>query len=129
MNAGGRTGGLSASLAGSDGRVLGGGVAGMLKAASPIVVGSFIADEKKNKSEGGPSSTPPPLPPLFNFGGPSGSSPTSPGGSSESGEDNDDSPPQPAGPPYCNAAQHANNIPPMYATTMGWPNSIKMLPN
>lgn len=37
-----RTGGLSVSLAGSDGRVLGGGVAGMLKAASPVQVYCFI---------------------------------------------------------------------------------------
>ncbi|XP_072973277.1 AT-hook motif nuclear-localized protein 10-like [Typha angustifolia] len=44
-----RTGGLSVSLAGPDGRVLGGGVAGLLTAASPVqvVVGSFIADAKK----------------------------------------------------------------------------------
>lgn len=33
-----RTGGLSVSLAGSDGRVIGGGVAGLLMAASPIQV-------------------------------------------------------------------------------------------
>ncbi|XP_020589666.1 AT-hook motif nuclear-localized protein 10-like [Phalaenopsis equestris] len=44
-----RTGGLSVSLAGPDGRVIGGGVAGLLTAASPVqvVVGSFIADGKK----------------------------------------------------------------------------------
>ncbi|KAL6661138.1 hypothetical protein ACP70R_000522 [Stipagrostis hirtigluma subsp. patula] len=44
-----RTGGLSVSLAGPDGRLLGGGVAGLLIAASPIqiVVGSFNADGKK----------------------------------------------------------------------------------
>ncbi|XP_020265413.1 AT-hook motif nuclear-localized protein 10-like [Asparagus officinalis] len=44
-----RTGGLSVSLAGPDGRVLGGGVAGLLTAASPlqVVVGSFIADGPK----------------------------------------------------------------------------------
>ncbi|KAJ6799875.1 AT-hook motif nuclear-localized protein 10-like [Iris pallida] len=44
-----RTGGLSVSLAGPDGRVLGGGVAGQLTAASPVqvVVGSFIADATK----------------------------------------------------------------------------------
>lgn len=38
-----RTGGLSVSLAGPDGRVIGGGIAGLLTAASPIqmVVGSF----------------------------------------------------------------------------------------
>jgi len=33
-----RTGGLSVSLAGPDGRVVGGVVAGMLRAASPIQV-------------------------------------------------------------------------------------------
>ncbi|KAK4272782.1 hypothetical protein QN277_021289 [Acacia crassicarpa] len=39
-----RTGGLSVSLAGPDGRVIGGGVAGLLTAASPIqiVMGSFM---------------------------------------------------------------------------------------
>ncbi|OEL16962.1 AT-hook motif nuclear-localized protein 10 [Dichanthelium oligosanthes] len=44
-----RTGGLSVSLAGPDGRVLGGSVAGLLTAASPvqIVVGSFNTDAKK----------------------------------------------------------------------------------
>ncbi|RWW61525.1 hypothetical protein BHE74_00031413, partial [Ensete ventricosum] len=46
-----RTGGLSVSLAGTDGRVLGGGVAGQLTAASPVqvIVGSFIADGRKEK--------------------------------------------------------------------------------
>jgi len=34
-----RTGGLSVSLSGPDGRVLGGGVAGLLVAASPVQVG------------------------------------------------------------------------------------------
>lgn len=33
-----RTGGISVSLAGPDGRVIGGGVAGLLVAASPIQV-------------------------------------------------------------------------------------------
>ncbi|KAL4272082.1 hypothetical protein GQ457_13G000350 [Hibiscus cannabinus] len=44
-----RTGGLSVSLSGPDGRVLGGGVAGLLTAASPVqvVVGSFITDNRK----------------------------------------------------------------------------------
>lgn len=36
-----RTGGLSVSLAGPDGRVIGGGIAGLLMAASPIQVGPF----------------------------------------------------------------------------------------
>ncbi|XP_078155954.1 AT-hook motif nuclear-localized protein 2-like [Carex rostrata] len=46
-----RTGGLSVALAGSDGRVLGGCVAGMLMASTPVqvVVGSFIAEGKKPK--------------------------------------------------------------------------------
>ncbi|TQD71080.1 hypothetical protein C1H46_043383 [Malus baccata] len=44
-----RTGGLSVSLSGPDGRVLGGGVAGLLTAACPVqvVVGSFVADGRK----------------------------------------------------------------------------------
>lgn len=42
-----RTGGLSVSLAGPDGHVMGGGVAGLLIAATPVqvVVASFIAEE------------------------------------------------------------------------------------
>ncbi|XP_024371715.1 uncharacterized protein [Physcomitrium patens] len=46
-----RTGGLSVSLAGIDGSVIGGGVAGMLTAASPIqvVVGSFLSDSFKTQ--------------------------------------------------------------------------------
>ncbi|GAB2289310.1 hypothetical protein Dimus_023614 [Dionaea muscipula] len=46
-----RTGGLSVSLAGPDGRVLGGGVAGLLTAASPVqvVVGSFIPEGQKQQ--------------------------------------------------------------------------------
>ncbi|XP_010243487.1 PREDICTED: AT-hook motif nuclear-localized protein 1-like [Nelumbo nucifera] len=45
----GRTGGISVSLAGPDGRVIGGGVAGLLMAASPIqvVVGSFMPNSYK----------------------------------------------------------------------------------
>ncbi|KAL0904757.1 hypothetical protein M5K25_026906 [Dendrobium thyrsiflorum] len=48
-----RTGGLSVSLAGPDGRVLGGGVAGLLTAASPVqvVVGSFIADGARKEEQ------------------------------------------------------------------------------
>ncbi|KAF7804342.1 AT-hook motif nuclear-localized protein 7-like [Senna tora] len=46
-----RSGGLSVSLAGPDGRVIGGGVAGLLTAASPIqiVVGSFMAHSYKTQ--------------------------------------------------------------------------------
>nr|POE90966.1 at-hook motif nuclear-localized protein 1 [Quercus suber] len=44
-----RTGGLSVSLAGPDGRVIGGGIAGLLTAAGPlqIVVGSFMPNGYK----------------------------------------------------------------------------------
>ncbi|XP_047085989.1 AT-hook motif nuclear-localized protein 10-like [Lolium rigidum] len=48
-----RTGGLSVSLAGPDGRLLGGGVAGLLIAASPIqiVIGSFDPEGKKQPKQ------------------------------------------------------------------------------
>ncbi|KAM0847019.1 hypothetical protein ACQ4PT_055287 [Festuca glaucescens] len=62
-----RTGGLSVSLAGPDGRVLGGGVAGVLIACTPIqiVVGSFSPDtgEKKAKKQQAPPSEPASAPP------------------------------------------------------------------
>ncbi|XWS77053.1 hypothetical protein CRYUN_Cryun01aG0229600 [Craigia yunnanensis] len=52
-----RTGGLSVSLASPDGRVIGGGVGGMLIAASPVqvIVGSFLwgGPKTKNKKGGG----------------------------------------------------------------------------
>ncbi|KAJ9540953.1 hypothetical protein OSB04_027459 [Centaurea solstitialis] len=53
---GGRTGGLSVALSGPDGRVLGGNVAGLLTAASPVqvIVGSFIpVSPKQLKEKGG----------------------------------------------------------------------------
>ncbi|KAL7111248.1 hypothetical protein ACP275_05G076400 [Erythranthe tilingii] len=123
-----RTGGLSVSLAGADGRVLGGGVAGMLKAASPVqvVVGSFIADGKKPKA--GPTSTPPSN--MLNFGAPAPQASPPPGASSESAEENDDGSPlerDSSGPYSTNAGQPVQSIP-MYAN-MGWPNPIKMLPD
>ncbi|CAO2169634.1 unnamed protein product [Urochloa humidicola] len=51
-----RTGGLSVSLAGPDGRLLGGGVAGLLIAASPIqiVLGSFNSEAKKGPKQHAP---------------------------------------------------------------------------
>ncbi|KAK1285939.1 hypothetical protein QJS10_CPB20g01265 [Acorus calamus] len=81
-----RTGGLSVSLAGSDGRVLGGSVAGMLLAASPIqvVLGSFIADGKKPKPE---QAQEPPPSHMAGFGGPMGASTPSQRTSSESSDD------------------------------------------
>ncbi|KAF3449451.1 hypothetical protein FNV43_RR10179 [Rhamnella rubrinervis] len=103
-----RTGGLSVSLAGPDGRVLGGGVAGMLMAASPVqvIVGSFIADGKKpnsNSLKSGPSAQ---TPQMLNFGAPmTASSPPSRGGSSESSDEDGSSPFNRGLPPYGNATQ------------------------
>ncbi|ONK80250.1 uncharacterized protein A4U43_C01F15550 [Asparagus officinalis] len=90
-----RTGGLSVALAGSDGRVLGGVVAGMLLAATPVqvVMGSFIAEGKKPKAELklDPSSVPPPQ--MSGFRSASGP-PSQEGSLSES--DDDDDPGSPA---------------------------------
>lgn len=65
-----RTGGLSVSLAGPDGRVIGGGIAGLLTAASPIqiVVGSFTPNgykvhKRKYQKEHILASPPPPAAP------------------------------------------------------------------
>ncbi|XP_057763441.1 AT-hook motif nuclear-localized protein 8-like [Arachis stenosperma] len=110
-----RPGGLNVSLAGSDGRVLGGGVAGMLTAASPVqvIVGSFIEDGKKSNSssnnKSGPSSTPSTQ--MLNFGAPmTPTSPTSQGASSESSDDNDQSPPNRGPGLYNNASQPIHNM-------------------
>lgn len=63
-----RTGGLSVSLAGPDGRVIGGGVAGLLMAASPVqvVVGTFFNESRKSvgSSEAASGSKPSGWPPL-----------------------------------------------------------------
>ncbi|KAI3727890.1 hypothetical protein L6452_16512 [Arctium lappa] len=137
-----RPSGLSVSLAGSDGRVLGGGVAGMLVAASPVqvIVGSFIADGKKSKSSVGPSSAGPPN--MLTFGGGDGGgvagiSPPSEGPSSESSDDSGSSPLHRMPASYNNASHHQQQQQQqqpmqnmgMYSN-MGWPNStMNMLPN
>ncbi|MCD7447765.1 hypothetical protein HAX54_034750 [Datura stramonium] len=116
-----RTSSLSVSLAASDGRVLGGGVAGMLMAATPVqvIVGSFIAEGKKSKSKT-PSLTAPPSN-MLNFGGPaSGASPPSQDASSDSSDENGGSPLSHEQGPYGNAGQPLHGMP-MYAN-MGWPN-------
>ncbi|KAL5550882.1 hypothetical protein UlMin_001058 [Ulmus minor] len=92
-----RSGGLSVSLAGADGRVLGGGVAGMLTAASPVqvIVGSFIADGVKKPNSNNVQKSAPPAnqPQMLTFGGPiAAGSPPSQGESSESSDENGNSP-------------------------------------
>lgn len=129
-NSGGqlRTGGLSVSLAGSDGRVLGGGVAGLLMAATPvqIIVGSFIANGKKTKyMPSVPQShvlsfAAPPLPAADR----SPSQEVSSEGSEENGSNHIE---RTMG-SYGNSNHPVHNMQ-MY-TTMGWPNSAsKMLQN
>ncbi|KAJ0111936.1 hypothetical protein Patl1_03488 [Pistacia atlantica] len=108
-----RSGGLSVSLAGSDGRVLGGGVAGMLLAASPVqvIVGSFMAEGKKSNSNiltSGPSSAT--TPHMLNFGAPVASSPPSNGGSSDSSDENGSSPLNRAGGLFNNPSQPIHNM-------------------
>nr|GME00035.1 AT-hook motif nuclear-localized protein 10 [Ipomoea batatas] len=137
-----RSGGLSVSLAGADGKVVGGGVSGMLTAATPVqvVVGSFIADGRRPKPRQSPMPTPIPQPQssMLNFGGPTAaglgaSSPLSEGPSGESEEENNSrSTPLPHphhGPlAYNNAGQAVQPIS-MYGNMGGWPNaSSKMLP-
>ncbi|KAK4349609.1 hypothetical protein RND71_032364 [Anisodus tanguticus] len=104
-----RTGGLSVSLAGPDGRVLGGGVAGMLMAATPV---QLHRRKGKPKSKA-PSLTPPPN--MLNFGAPGteASSP-SPGASSDSSDENGGSPLSHEQGPFGNAAEPMHAMPPTY---------------
>ncbi|XWS49245.1 hypothetical protein CRYUN_Cryun13aG0147500 [Craigia yunnanensis] len=104
------------SLAGSDSRVLGGGVAGMLQAASPVkvIVGSFIVDGKKQNSDvfkTGPSSLLTPNMQSFGAPGTTGSSPSQ-GGSSKSSDENGGSPLNRGSGFYSNSAPsiHNNNM-------------------
>ncbi|EPS58236.1 hypothetical protein M569_16579, partial [Genlisea aurea] len=83
----GQTGGLTVSLASSDGRVLGGGVGEILKAASSvqIIVGSFMTEPRKSKKGTAGAA---PVSHLLNFDSATGASPSA-GGSSDSGEDDE----------------------------------------
>ncbi|OIV92818.1 hypothetical protein TanjilG_00952 [Lupinus angustifolius] len=113
----GKTDGLSVSLAGPDGRVLGGLVAGMLKAASQVqvIVGSFIAEHKKSSSNNLKSGPPVPSPQMLSFGVPATpTSPTSQGPSSDSSDDNDNGPSNKGPGLYNNATQPVHNMPPYH---------------
>jgi len=125
-----RTGGLSVALAGSDGRVLGGCVAGMLMAATPVqvVVASFIAEGKKSKPAEArkvePMSAPPPQMPTF-VPPPVATSPPSEGTSSASSDDSG-SPINHSTMPFNHSGQHQHqhphqhqHMPPAYASG-GW---------
>ncbi|CAO2036285.1 unnamed protein product [Urochloa humidicola] len=113
-----RTGGLSVALAGSDGRIVGGCVAGMLMAATPVqvVVGSFIAEGKKPKEEQQPKREPTSVPlHAPGFGAASTASPPSDGTSS----DHSDDPGSPMGP---NGSSFANTGHPLHSSfaPVGW---------
>ncbi|KAL8137100.1 hypothetical protein V2J09_003101 [Rumex salicifolius] len=121
-----RTGGLSVSLAGPDGRVVGGGVAGILVAATPvqIIVGSFIANGKKPKyMPSVPESR------MLHFGAPSSAlSPSQEEASSDSSEDNANAQPNHPQGLFNQSAQQIHNMQQTYSQ-MGWPNpgNAKML--
>ncbi|KAL6180800.1 hypothetical protein ACLB2K_047459 [Fragaria x ananassa] len=110
-----RTGGLSVSLSSSDGRVLGGSVAGLLTAACPVqvVVGSFAADgrkEPKTEMKREPSSA---GPRLAASSGPNGvSSPPSYGTLSESSGGQ--------GSPLNQSTGAGNNDNPQGLSSMSW---------
>ncbi|KAM7256401.1 hypothetical protein ACFE04_012142 [Oxalis oulophora] len=93
-----RTYSFNVFLAGSDGQVVGGGVAGTLKAASTVhvIVGSFVPDGKKSLSVPKPVPSPSPASAnnMMNFNAPvRAASPSSQGGgSSESSDDSGSSP-------------------------------------
>jgi len=129
-----RTGGLSVALAGSDGRVLGGCVAGMLMAATPVqvVVASFIAEGKKSKPAEArkvePMAAPPPQMATF-VPPPLATSPPSEGTSSASSDDSG-SPIHHSAMPFSNSSQHQHphqhqhqHMPPAYASG-GWSLSV-----
>ncbi|KAK7309114.1 hypothetical protein RJT34_05596 [Clitoria ternatea] len=110
-----RMGSLSVSLAGSDGRVMGGAIAGVLTAASQVqvIAGSFIADSKKSSSnymKSGPSSTPSSQ--MLTFVSPlAPTSPTSQGPSTESSDDNENTLFSKGLGLYNNASQPIHNVP------------------
>ncbi|KQJ97902.1 AT-hook motif nuclear-localized protein 10 [Brachypodium distachyon] len=125
-----RTGGLSVALAGSDGRVLGGCVAGQLTAATPVqvVVASFIAEGKKSKLAEARKVEPMSAPPqMANYVPAPVASPPSEGTSSASSDDSG-SPINHGGMPYNHSGQHQHpqqqqqHMPPAYASG-GWSHS------
>ncbi|AQK58316.1 AT-hook motif nuclear-localized protein 10 [Zea mays] len=114
-----RNGSLSVSLAGPDGRLLGGGVAGLLVAASPvqIVLGSFNSGggkEPQKQAPSEPTSAPPRVAPTAGMGGPS--SPSSRGTLSESSGGAGSPPPL----HRAMAASASNSNQPPFLSSMPW---------
>lgn len=130
-NSGGRpsrTGGISVSLASSDGRLLGGGVA-MLLAATPVqvVVGKFIMNEEKQIPEY-PKQEPSFAPPhMMGFGAPvtAGSSPSQDASSESSDEGG--SPPNRVPAAFNGTGQSVQSMS-GYPSMGGWGTSHTMYP-
>ncbi|XP_064952039.1 AT-hook motif nuclear-localized protein 8 isoform X2 [Musa acuminata AAA Group] len=117
-----RSGGLSVAIAGSDGRILGGGVAGMLVAATPVqvVVASFVTEKKKPQPEPlrwEPSSAPPQM---ASFGATLTVSPPTEGTSSESSDDRG-CPTNQNGGTCENSTQHVQSA---YPSFISWSHSV-----
>ncbi|VFQ63768.1 unnamed protein product [Cuscuta campestris] len=125
-----RPSGLSVSLAGADGKVVGGGVAGTMKAASQVqlIVGSFIADGKKPKYKPTSSTPPPPQPSnAANFGAPQAAGAAEAASQSEeassaSSDENGGGPTSYGNAGHQQQQQHPIPSMPIYGN-MGWPNS------
>lgn len=119
-----RTGGLSVSLAGPDGRVVGGGVAGLLMAASPVqvVVGSFLSNGKKNQPRPANAEGSAALSPGATFGSPNSAVPMVRPSMSDTSGAKSDSPLTTSG----NAHQPQGHSMAIPLQSMGWPASQAM---
>lgn len=116
-----RTGGLSVSLAGPDGRVVGGGVAGLLLAASPIqvVVGSFLPNAFKDPKRQLTSESSP-LPPMPSASCQAGLTPSTHATQSEEYENSKSTIPEPTVSEIQNNAVGDNNLNPPSSRTVPW---------
>ncbi|XP_020699876.1 AT-hook motif nuclear-localized protein 10 [Dendrobium catenatum] len=112
-----RTGSLSVELAGSDGYVLGGVVAGILMAATPVqvVVGSFLAKKKPPKPEPSTHESLLGLPQMSGFG------PLSPPSQVSSSDSDDDDRRCPINIGHCSNSNHDFQDLPPYS--VGWSNA------
>ncbi|XP_078441824.1 AT-hook motif nuclear-localized protein 1-like [Wolffia australiana] len=108
-----RSGGMSVSLASPDGRVVGGGVAGLLVAASPVqvVIGSFIPNLQIEQKMKKPRVSPSPIPaPLTQGQSSAATSSSSPPGASFVPRESSSSPLKP--PPESRDSTAGVNVPP-----------------
>ncbi|EYU41196.1 hypothetical protein ABFS82_03G004000 [Erythranthe guttata] len=114
-----RTGGLSVSLAGPDGSVLGGSVAGLLIAATPtqVIVGSFLPDGHK---EGGRKKGASSVPARVNTGGSGGGDGGGGSSSFSRGTQSESSDGGPLSPLNMTGGHPFNEITPQAMSSMPW---------